>query len=545
MKKLIYYTLAIAATALSMTSCLGDLDTVPLNETDKTGETAYQNIQDFQRGLAYIYGSFSLSSQNDPGKADINVDDAGQSEFIRQIVVLNEMSTDAMKCIWGDSYITETQTASWTAGGNAALVATYTRGLITVTRANEFLTRATGREMDGLPGLIAEARFLRAYAYFVLMDLYGNPPFATEENIGGGSLPTQIGRPALFAWIESELKALADPNSAMPNVGEVPYPRATKGSAQALLARLYLNAEVYTGTPRWEDARTAAEKVIGMGYGLCSNYAHLFLQDNGENPDAQKEMIFAIGYDSNLMQSWGGTTHLVSGNVHDAASQAIAKELGFGDNTFMSPERWNGYHIPNEYVEANFEMKNVSWGGTGIGYDREGSDKRAFFCNTGCEKEFDLKVAETGWRCWKFNSMDSQNQLHLDNNFSSADFPVIRLAEMYLIYAEAQARLDNGVTTDAKALGYIKQLRDRAGLSTPASIDLDFILKERACELMMEGHRRTDLIRYGYFTSMSFPWPYKGGVPTGAVEIPAYRTIFPLLDNDVAENSNLTQNPGY
>ena len=110
-----------------------------------------------------------------------------------------------------------------------------------------------------------------------------------------------------------------------------------------------------------------------------------------------------------------------------------------------------------------------------------------FFCNTGCEKEFDLKVAETGWRCWKFNSMDSQNQLHLDNNFSSADFPVIRLAEMYLIYAEAQARLDNGITTDAKALGYIKQLRDRAGLDTPASIDLDFILKERACELMMEG----------------------------------------------------------
>ena len=154
-------------------------------------------------------------------------------------------------------------------------------------------------------------------------------------------------------------------------------------------------------------------------------------------------------------------------------------------------------------------------------------------------------MAETGWRCWKFNSMDSQNQLHLDNNFSSADFPVIRLAEMYLIYAEAQARLDNGITTDAKALGYIKQLRDRAGLDTPASIDLDFILKERACELMMEGHRRTDLIRYGYFTSMSFPWPYKGGVPTGAVEIPAYRTIFPLLDNDVAENSNLTQNPGY
>jgi hypothetical protein len=122
---------------------------------------------------------------------------------------------------------------------------------------------------------------------------------------------------------------------------------------------------------------------------------------------------------------------------------------------------------------------------------------------------------------------------------------MFRLAEMYLIYAEAKTRLDGGITTDSKVMGYVKALRDRAGLSTPSSVDLDFILKERACELMWEGHRRTDLIRYGYFTSMSFAWPYKGGVPDGKAAIPSYKTVYPLLQTDLTENPNLVQNEGY
>lgn len=203
----------------------------------------------------------------------------------------------------------------------------------------------------------------------------------------------------------------------------------------------------------------------------------------------------------------GGTTHLVSGSLDDANSEAIAKELGYPEGSHIARERWNGYHVPNEFVEY-FELSGVEWGGSGIGYDRAASDKRAFFSNVGCVEAFDKSKAETGWRCWKFSSRDSQGNIYSSDSyekFSSIDFPMIRLAEMYLIYAEAQARLDGGITTDSKALGYVKALRDRAGVSMPSSIDLDFILKERARELMLEGHRRTDLIRYGYFTSMSFP----------------------------------------
>ena len=383
MKKFIY-SLAIATTALTMSSCIGDLDVLPLNETDKTAEQAYQTLEDFEMGLAYIYGSFSLVSQNDPGTSDISVSDAGQSELIRQIVILNEMSADVLKCTWGDSYVTETQNASWTSTGNAATIAVYTRCMVTVTRANEFLKQSASSNIEGVAGLRAEARFLRAYAYYLLMDLYGNPPFATEENIGGTSMPTQIGRSALFDWIESELVELSSAESSMPEVGAVAYPRVTKGAAKALLARMYLNAEVYTGTARWEDARNTAEAVINMGYSLCPNYEELFLQDNGENVNSQKELIFAIAYDRDHTQSWGGTTHLVSGSLDDNTSSVVAQELGYPEGSHIARERWNGYHIPDEYVSSNFELNGVEWGGSGIGYDRATSDKRAFFSNNKC-----------------------------------------------------------------------------------------------------------------------------------------------------------------
>lgn len=158
MKKIIY-SLAIAASMLTFNSCIGDLDTVPLNETDKNAGQAYQTLEDFEMGLAYIYGAYSLASQNDPGKADIAVDDAGQSELVRQYMVLNEMSVDALKCTWGDSYVVELQNNSWSATPNASTLAVYTRCMMVVTRSNEFLKQSNATSMEGLAQLRAEARF--------------------------------------------------------------------------------------------------------------------------------------------------------------------------------------------------------------------------------------------------------------------------------------------------------------------------------------------------------------------------------------------------
>lgn len=549
MKKYIY-SLAIAMSALTLNSCIGDLDTMPLNETDKTAEQVYVTLGDFEKGLAYIYGSFSLVSQSDPGSADINVGDAGASELVRQYMVLNEMSVGSLKCVWGDAYVADLQNNSWTTAPNDALIAVYTRCMMIVTRSNEFLLQSDKKiDMEGIKELRAEARFLRSLGYYILLDLFGNPPFALPENIGG-ALPTQIGREGLFNWIESELKAIisGEGGEALPNKGSAAYPRADKGAAQAVLARMYLNAEVYTGTARWADAKTAAEAVIAMGYKLCPNYEELFMQDNTENLNARNEFIFAIAYDRDKTQSYGGTTALINASLGEDANNGIAAALGYPAGTKISRDQWNGYHVPNEYV-ANFDLVGVDWEAkSGFGYNREKSDRRAFFYNIGGVEAYDKANVNSGWRCWKFNSRASDGTLYSTDNytiFSSADFPMFRLAEMYLIYAEAQARLDGGTTTDSKAMGCIKELRDRAGVTTPSSINLDFILKERACELMWEGHRRTDLIRYGYFTAMSYPWPYKGGIPDGKVALPSYRTVYPLLQSDLSENSNLVQNTGY
>ena len=123
--------------------------------------------------------------------------------------------------------------------------------------------------------------------------------------------------------------------------------------------------------------------------------------------------------------------------------------------------------------------------------------------------------------------------------------PVFRLAEMYLNYAEADARLNGGTVKDSKALEYVKELRNRAGVPMPTTIRLEWLLDERAREFMWEGHRRVDLIRFGKFTDVNYPWTLKGGILNGKIAIPSYRTIFPIIQSDLSSNSNLIQNEGY
>ena len=553
-----FFALSIALVAFSMTSCLGDLDTKPLNETDFTADVAYADPDNYFKGLAYIASYWAFTSQNSANDKDIDVKDAGQSELCRQYMILNELSTDALKCVWlSDTYVAGIQYHKWVPEDNAALVAVYTRSMKGITCANEFLLQTEDEKLElrgheaykaEVAGYRAEARFYRALYYYLMMDFFGNPPFALPENIGGET-PTQIQRADLFDWIETECLELLSDSSDMPAKGSVPYPRATKGAVGALLARMYLNAEVYTGKARWQDAKDMAAKVIAMGYKLHDSYEELFMQDNTESGAAEDEFIFAVEYDKNHAQSWGGTTHLCSGAINDAANAAIATDLGLKDANgdaaaLVCLENWNGYHVADDYV-ARFDL-NID--NSIYGYDRATSDKRAFFYFYGDGFDNTQLDEPTGWCCWKFSARYSDGHVGtaaLDGKFSSCDFPVFRLAEMYMIYAEADARLNGGKTTDATALGYIKALRDRAGRTMPLEVTLDWILDENAREFMWEGHRRVDLIRYGYFTSMSFPWTLKGEVANGAVALPEWRTIYPLIISDLNVNPNLTQNPGY
>lgn len=560
MKKILFYSVALLTSATMITSCLGDLDAEPLAETTITANKAFEAPESYDQYVNYAYSYFSLVSQADPGSSDIAVSDAGQSEFIRQYMILNELSTDALKCNWGDDYIDGIQYSKWT-NTNNAVMAVYLRGLKAVAICNQFLDESvsgdgavTGRgheaKLDDVRAYRAEMRLLRAIYYEILMDLYGNPPLCLPENIGTTNFPQQLGRAGLFAWLENELlELIADKN--LPATRKV-YPRLSKGAAYAVLARMYLNAEVYTGSARWADAQKYAELAINEGgYELASKWSDLFRQDNSTN-GAQNEMIVAALYDGLTTPSYGGTTHLISASVFADLRLIVSGLFGFSSDIYN--DQWNGYHVSDEFVQQNFQLQGVSWeNADGWGYDRGVSDQRALFTNAGFTQAMDPEKADinTGWACLKWYPLTSDNRpLMVEQGvvFSSADFPIFRLGEMYLISAEAEARL-NGGTLTSSSNGYkrISDLRVRANgqADMPLTIDLDYILQERVRELMWEGHRRTDLIRYGYYTTASFPWPYKGGIPAGGVALEDYRTVYPIITTDLIANPNLEQNPGY
>ena len=564
MKKIFLYSAVLAFASAMTTGCIGDLDTMPRDPNQMTTDKTFASPDSYAQYVSYAYGYFGLVSQHDAGTSDIAVGNAGQSEFVRQYTILNELSAGSLYCCWNDDYINTLQLGSWSTD-NTAAYAVYARGLKGITLCNQFLDnsisgdaavegRGHGEVLTDVHHYRSEMRALRAFYYTVLLDLFGNPPLALPENIASTNFPKQLGREGLFEWLENELKELTnDPNLLDKNE----YPRLSKGAAWAMLARLYLNAEVYTGKARWADAKTAAETVITEGgYELWKNYGDLFCQDNTESGAAAKEFIVAMMYDCNTTQSWGGTTHLISSTIDADMAVDLSKKFGFGDVQAWN-DPWNGYHLTNEFVMENFELQGVSWDdSTDFGYDTAASDQRAAFYNIGFDP---VLVAgpgsplslRSGWTCIKWKPYTSTGKALLvdeSQKVSSADFPLMRLAEMYLIYAEAEARLNGGTLGNtSQGWKFVRALHDRAGngaSSVPASVDLEWILKERTRELMWEGHRRTDLIRYNKFTGSTYTWPYKGGIANGG-SLADYRKVFPIPTQEFAANPALVQNAGY
>ena len=564
MKKLFLYSAAIAFASALTVGCIGDLDTQPLDPTQMTADKTFTTPESYAQYVSYAYGYFGLVSQTNAGSSDIAVENAGQSEFVRQYMILNELSAGSLYCCWNDDYVNGLQLGSWSTD-NTAAYAVYVRGLKGITLCNQFLdssissdgaveARGHGSVLDEVRHYRSEMRAVRAFYYLVLLDLFGNPPLTLPENIATMPYPKQLGREGLFEWLENELLELTqDPNLADKPIA---YPRLSKGAAWAMLARLYLNAEVYTGKARWQDAKDAAEKVINEGgYELCPVYQNLFCQDNTES-GAVKEFIVGVMYDCNTTQSWGGTTHLISSTVDADLAVDVSKKFGFGDVQAWN-DPWNGYHLTNEFVMENFELQGVTWDdSTDFGYNTATSDQRAAFYNIGFDP---VLVAgpgsplslRSGWTCikWKpFTSTGKPLLVDESQKVSSADFPLMRLAEMYLIYAEAEARLNGGTLGNtSQGWKFVRALHDRCGnpdSSVPASIDLEWLLKERTRELLWEGHRRTDLIRYGKFTGSAYTWPYKGGIANGG-SIADYRKVYPIPTQEFAANPTLEQNFGY
>ena len=534
-----------AGASMLFTACIGDLDTLPLNPSDSTSETVYgADESGYIAGLTKLYFNF-VSNET----TDLQVSDAGASELVRAFWTVQEVTSDACKCAWeNDAWVRAMNTNTWSDADNDATYAVYVRTLQGIAYTNEYLRQTASDRLSDrgvsselatkIQGFRAEARFLRAYFSWMALDVFGDVPFTTENSpFGGGVNPKQASRKDVFDYCISELTALAADDSPMP-AARSNYPRADKGAVLGLLARMYLNAEVYTGTPMWQEAKDACEDIFTMGYSLCPEYADLFRGDNGENPEALNEVLFGISYDAEQTQSYGGTSYLTLAAI--AATDVSSTQMINGVNN-----GWGGIRVPYEYVEKYFNVRNADYSaGT---YDVNDKRGRMFYIK-GRSESMDgaLYVFLNGWSCLKFNNIphnmdqDSYLETAASKAYSDIDFPMIRLGEIYLIYAEACMNLGQANT----ALPKVQELAARAGVTAPTSITQEWLIEERARELMWEGHRRTDLIRYGKFTSSSFLWTYKGGSFSGQ-GFDDHMKIFAIPASELASNPELHQNPGY
>lgn len=508
-----------AVVMLMLTSCLGDLDPQDLGDKVKDANTVYKTVDDYKKGLAKLYATLALSGQQGPsGQPDIAGIDEGFGNYLRQYWNCQELTTDEAVIGWNDATIKDFHYQTWTPN-DVFIGAIYSRILYTVALCNEYIRATSGNSNADIQTFHAEARFLRALAYYHALDLFGNPSFVTEADKPGSFFPRQIERADLFNYIEAELTAMEDDLGAP----RFEYGRADKAAAWMLQAKLYLNAEVYIDAAKYTEALTALNKVLGAGYTLPTNYRHTFVADNHESP----EMIFPITSDHARTQTWGGMTYLIHAPVGGSMD---------ANGMFGIDGGWGGIRTTSAFV-AKFPAP---------------ADSRGLFYTSGQTLEIaDIGSFTEGYAITKFRNRNldgSSIVTGAQQAFVNTDYPVFRLADAYLMYAEAVLRGGTGGSA-AQALTYVNDLRERAygdvsGNITAPELTTDFILDERARELYWEGHRRTDLIRYGKFTGGSYLWPWKGNVAAG-VATDAHRDLFPIPAAELSANPNLDQNPEY
>ena len=532
MKKKLYIAVMVT---ISITACTNDLNVEPLDPTVSTANRVYADAANYRKALDKIYSVWALSGQDGAGGSDISGLDAGNTVLFRSWFTLQEQTTDEMKNSWSDPWCLDVNGILWSSTKCEPIEGVYQRCMFVVALTNEYLKNIPNapEEVDK-ERFAAEARFCRALAYYTLMDLFGIPPFITENNYS--MTPSQLSRAELFTWIESELLAV---QGMLPVAQQGEYGRANQAVVDALLARMYLNAEVYTGTQRYTDCIAACNRVITSGYQLADHYAELFMADNGQNANANKEIIFPILFDGNITQSYGMAA-VILGSRSSSDFADVPAGIGGG---------WDGFRGTPELVRM-FEYQNNAQPQA-----QEILDKRGIFFDKNRSIDITTSVTGTftteGWSVYKYTNVKSDGQPGSNTTFPDTDFPMFRLGDVYLMYAEAVARGGQGGSL-ATAVQYINALRQRAygdaahGVTEAWLMEDNYrnILDERCRELYWEGTRRTDLIRFGLFTSSDYLWTFKGGVLSGTGVNNRYN-VFPIPVTDLSVNGNLKQNEGY
>jgi hypothetical protein len=521
-----------------------DLDVTPQDPTKILAGNLGDNPLYMQQALGKIYASFIISGQGANGGDDITASDANFFTTMRALWNLQEISTDEAICAWGDIGIADLNTQTWSPS-NPFLTALYQRLALSITYANDFIKNAEGNTSPDVIRYVSEARFLRALAYSWAIDLFGQFPLTTEADGVGKFFPKIGTRTEIFNYVESELKAIET------TLGEpkFSYPEADQAAAWMLLARLYLNAEVYTGTARWDDCKSYCDKVINsQKYSLATDYRQNFSADNDGNHNP--EMIFAWEQDGVNTQGYVGTTFIIESS---SDSRYIRAEDFHG---LTSNTNWNGNRTRIQFMNVLVDTL-LTYGNVPIPV----SDSTFALCD---DKRVFLKMKKAmnipspsasgdyGIGVYKFTARntDGSRPTNYNTAYACTDFPVFRFADAYMMRAEALFRMGGTANIDAAVLD-INKIRERAygdasGNISAGDLDLDFIINERGREFYYEAQRRTDLVRFGKFTGGEYLWQWKGGAFTGT-STSAHLDIFPIPGDELSANPNYNgvNNPGY
>lgn len=516
----------IAISAMLGTSCVGDLDIKP---NDPNTKLELKTQQEWDGYLARLYWNFL----DDTGDL-VSTSDGGAGSFTRSHFNLQEVTAD--ECFisqkWNDPGYNTLNFNTW-ANNNEWVYAAFSREFFMAKMCAEFMRdmRASGGQFysdEEVRARIAEASVIRCYAYWCMIDLFGRGPWIDESSVTG-DIPPTYDRTQLFNAVVDELKTyIPDVKPA----AEQEYGRVSREAAYMLLAKLYLNAEVYTGTAMWRECADACKQVLSTGIKLAKEYKYLFCASN-DRYVGNGEILWAVPHMQGRYTTWGGTTYLTCGCWIETAPADVLARLNSGDTP------WSGLRLRPELSKAlKGDNRRLIYEGT---FREEIPDLAAFDKNS-CGYmlikytntiEEDYENANT--IAWVEEDPDNR-KYNNGTAMSDVDYPLFRLADTYLMLAECQL---HGV--ECNGLEYLNLVRDRAGMERVGALSDEVILHERMVELYMEGHRRSDLVRFGRYSGDTYVWSWKGGVYEGAYIEPA-RDVYAIPYQYI---NTVGQNPGY
>ena len=558
MKKIFIKTAMASMLCMGFVSCADELNIKsvdPLNHPTYTVEGL----------LAKQYATLGHTGQKGPaGVADISGDE-GETGFIRTVFNLQELMTD--ETLWAyqsNEGIAQITSMDWDKN-NKRVNWAYQRLSFDITQYNFFISEQSGILSEDK---IAEVRFLRALNYYYFLDLYRKAPF---KDTFDDNLPTEKSGKELYEWLDNELTTI---EPLMAEVGAYNnsenFGRADRGAAYALHARLALNSAVYTDgqIKDYQKAIHYCDEIINSGkYDLCrakkngySGYQQLFMGDNDCNPAAMKEIIFPIRQDGVKTRAYAGTSYLVNASTITGMPYASTSDpwkclfarvdlvKKFFPNEDI-PKATDEDLLSNPSKDQVIAKDNEMGISTADVIAKAKDDRALFYMGIGgcSDKVRTLTPGDAitsplnGASFVKWTNLHADGTAQHHQNFSDTDFPMFRLAEIYLTRAEAKFRLNGS----QDGLADILEVQGRANRDLKASsVDEQTLIDEWCREFYMEGRRRSDLVRFGLFTGSKYLWSFKGGSENGQ-GIPTKFDIYPIPGDEMKNNPNMTQNPKY